>query len=178
MSSLPLFEDQGVIESKFNEMLQSLKVSNIKYKLCQFTFPFIECPVGCSVLITEVGKVSFVHLLNHSFNNVKAFCANKVHLRGMQQDWLNSTLYLDTYLCSPSLIIDENGLSLATCFIDDKSINKKIIHLAWSPFGNLTHPHCDRLAPLATKIEVIYHQKLWRFRMASQYPQVLEVKLV
>ena len=70
----------------------------------------------------------------------------------MKQDWLHSTLHLETYLCSPCLCIDENGLSIVTCYLHNYNHNKRYIHMATSPLGNLTHPHFDRLAPLATKI--------------------------
>ena len=163
LETLPLFEDYTLIKKQFDQLVMSHRGHDLKHNLNNFSFPFIKCPVGCNTLINETGKISFVHLLNYLFPNFKSFGANKNYLRSMREDWLNSTLHLDTFLSSPCLSVDENGLALVTCYMHNKKIDKQIVHMAPSCFGNLFHVQVDRLAPMATKVRGYLPAKVGEF---------------
>ena len=150
--NLPLFNDFNSVYNDFSKMIGQRKAKCIKYWLNFFTFPFIKCPVGCSVQLQSVGKISFKHLLNFLIPSFKAFKADKKKLTCMRSDFLRSVIHLDSFFSSPCVEVDVNGLNLLTCFQHENVTDKKFIHMPILPHGNQIHPQSDRLAVLGTKI--------------------------
>ena len=171
--SLPLFNDFTDIQRDFTVLMDQKKAKALKYGSNFFTFPFVKCPYGCSAQISAVGRISFKHMLNFLFPLFTAFKANRRRLRGMRQDFLTGIFHLKLFMSSPCLAVDDDGLNLVTCSMHNNAINKSFIHVPTSPFGNLLHPHADRLGLIGTKLRSITPSKVGAF--SSSYTMATSV---
>ena len=149
---LPLFNDFNGVYQEFTKMMTQRKAKYIKYWLNFFTFPFIKCPVGCSVQLQSAGRISFKHLLNLLIPSFKAFKAEKKKLACIRSDFLRSVIHMESFFSSPCVEVDVNGLNLVTCIQHENVTDKKFIHMPISPYGNQIHPQSDRLAVMGTKV--------------------------
>ena len=151
-TKIPLFNDFSAIQSAFAKLVDEKKATNLRYQFNFFSFPFVKCPAGCNVLITNTRSIDFSHLLAKLFPKLKQSSGKARFLTGMRSDFLKSVLHLGTFISSPCLSINEKGLQLVTCSLHLKTLVKKFIHPATSPLGSLLHPQSDRFAPIATKL--------------------------
>ena len=130
-----------------------------------FALPSIRCFCGASVFIYDCGVVDFCHWINYIDPSFKACRANwKLHLACIRNDFMSLDHGCLPFLVQPSVLINEKGLQLVTCKYHNGGSKFRMIHVPTHPLcGNLSHPHDNRLAPLAPTLRGAKPMKIGSF---------------
>ena len=117
----------------------------------KFAFPFIRCFCGASTFIHSVGTVGFQHLLHFVDSSFLLFNADSsLKLGCIRCDYQTAVDDNLPFQTRPALMINELGLQLLACKMDDGGTKLRMIHVPRHPIcHNLSHPDDNRLASLA-----------------------------
>ena len=161
----PLFRDLTNNIKHFFQLLSTHKGNNYISAMNLYSYPSIRCICGASTHLDTCGSVSFQHLLNYldpSFVSFQANCTANVNC--MRNDFFEKCDGRIVFELRPSIKLSEKGLVLLTCEQHDKGSSLKLMHVARHPLvGNLSHPHADRLAPVACSLREATPFKIGEF---------------
>ena len=131
-----------------------------------YSFPSIRCFCGASTHVDSCGFVSFKHLLDYLDEEfISCGGANyKSNLKAIRHDFFQICDTRIVFELRPAVVCDSRGLTLLTCPHHDSDSQMRMVHVPRHPLvGNLSHPHADRLAPVASSMRKATSMKLGNF---------------
>ena len=162
----PIFRDLTRNINHFTDLIESFKGRNYIEAMNSYAYPSIRCFCGASSYIDDYGIIPFQHLLNFLDRTFTTFEANhKKFLCAIRSDYFDICDSKIVFELRPSVSVEhELGLVLLTCKQHDGGSALKLVHVARHPLvGNLSHPHCDRLAPVASSMREATIMKIGEF---------------
>ena len=149
----------------FNELISCYTSQKFIQAVNTYCEPYVRCFCGASEFVYKSGKVCFSNLINFIDPAFKSFGANwrkKIHF--IRTDYLMVVDALLSFKLRPCIVIDDNGLQLATCGAHNGGSRFRMIHVPRHPLSsNLSHPADNRLAVLAPSLRCGTPMKLGKF---------------
>ncbi|KAF4689592.1 hypothetical protein FOZ60_001490 [Perkinsus olseni] len=141
------------ITSQRSEYLADVESNEIhRIITCNDALPCdtIRCLYGCFAHPSDCGSIGFQHVIGLVDPNFHFADSNPdKSLRGRRPDWLESRMFLNTWVVAPSTFIPHErdvGLQLATCAEHDGGGCKEYCHVPQNPTGHLCSPWDDQLS--------------------------------
>jgi hypothetical protein len=140
------FKDVTSHLSRYEALTKSGVIADFLSAMKDYSFPCVKCPAGCFAYVDECNTVSFKHFIAWKFA-VSIYGGNATQLNGAQNDWPMSSLQLGTFLVSPSVIINAQGLSVLVCKFHKNGLTKPLIHVPSNPvLGDIGFQSPDKTA--------------------------------
>ena len=120
----------------------------------RYNLPSIRCFCGGSVFLYECGTVGFNHLIHYMFKEFTSFDSNYTkYINCIRSDFFLPCDEHLPFLLRPSVVVNAQGLMLATCTNHDGGTSLRMIHVARHPTcGSLAHPQENRLAAVVPSL--------------------------
>ena len=161
----PLFRDLTRNSEHFWKLITTYRGNDYIQAMNAYPFPSIRCFCGASAQIDEYGYVQFQHLLNFLDRKFVSFAANyEKFMKSMRLDFYDICDAKLVFELRPSVCVKAEGIVLLTCENHKRGSNSKLLHVTRHPLvGNLSHPHADRLAPVASSMREATMMKVGEF---------------
>ena len=161
----PLFRDLTNNIKHFHQLIRTTKANDYIKAMNCYSFPSIRCFCGASTHLDSCGFVSFKHLLNYLDEEFISFGANyKSNLMAIRYDFFQICDSRIVFELRPAVVSDSRGLMLLTCQHHNSGSKMRMVHVPRHPLvGNLSHPHADRMAPVASSFREATPMKLGNF---------------
>ena len=161
----PLFRDMTRNMKHFQQLISTRKGNDYIKAMNRYCHPSIRCFCGASTYIDSFGTVPFQHVLNYLDSAFVSFGASyRKKLLALRNDYFRLCDTGIVFELRPSVTVDSQGLVLLTCLHHDSGSSKKMVHVPRHPLvGNLSHPHADRLASVASSFREATPMKMGEF---------------
>ena len=150
------FADVTQEMKQFEKYHMSLNIENVIDTIDKTSFPHIVCPCGSWLFLDECYLLPLHFFLGHINSHFHSFSCGVGLFQGMRRDFMQKTLFLQTFHASASIVIDEkDGLCMLVCDLHKNGLPLKYVHAPIHPInGFVSSVHADRLATVVPSLRV------------------------
>ncbi len=165
LTTSPLFQDITRDLVYFKTKIEANTSDDYVEAMNQYAFPSVRCICGVPEFLDYSSVIPFNHLLNYVDHAFKSFdSSSRDYLGPIRKDFL---LVCDNDVgiaIRPALSVSSEGIMLHLCAQHKGGTKNRMVHVARHPeVANLSHPHADRFAPMASSVRGSTSVKIGEF---------------